>query len=243
MKLKVSLMVLMLLSFKSFAEMMEKDDKTEGASLFGDFRFRYLTGSDSSKADSKTTSDRSGSMMQLRFRPGFKYRLGEGLSFKGRLRTVMGMAPGGSYQTMGGDFAPKTVGLDLAYVKAKVLGVKIKLGKQPMPFWKQNEIYWDDDVTPEGMTFSKAFHGPDKAWKVRPVFGYYIVRSAGLVNSKANEDFAKQQQIPYEPFEKDRKDMTMMAMQLNGKVNLGMDSKIKFGLGMLNLDNVPTVQK
>ena len=55
-----------------------------------------------------------------------------------------------------------------------------------MPFWKQSEVYWDNEVNPEGLTISKAFHGMDKAWKIRPVFGHYVVRSAGFVDQKGD---------------------------------------------------------
>ena len=93
MKLKVSLVVLMLLSFKSFAEGMD-GDMPEGASLFGDFRARYLTGSESSSKGIKTktktkATDLKGSRVLFRFRPGFRYVLSKGLSFKGRLKTVV----------------------------------------------------------------------------------------------------------------------------------------------------------
>ena len=231
MKLTLTAVIFTLLSFQGLAEgeAMHGSGSDEGASLFGDFRFRYLTGGEETTGANE--ADYGGSQMQFRFRAGVKYRLSEKLSFKGRLRTDMEDVPGGSYQNMGGDFRSKNVGLDLAYVKGKMAGIKLKLGKQPLPFWKQNEVYWDNDVTPEGITLSKAFKGADKAWKVRPVLGYYIIRSAGFVNDKEDREG--------EPDFKDNEDATMLAVQINGKLAMGSNSKLKWGVGMLNMENLP----
>ena len=237
MKLKLCFIVLAIFSLKSFAEMGEMmeghghhsdgDMSYRGASLFGDFRFRYINGGDEVTAEegSDSAMKRSGNTMNYRFRAGVKYRLSEKLSFKGRLRTFssgIGRSGQGSYYEMGRDFAPASMGLDLAYVKAKFMGLKIKLGKQPLPFWKQSEVYWDDDVTPEGLTLSKSF-GITDSMKIRPVFGYYVVREAGFIDENDNDT-------------KDNADATMMAFQLKGKWSM-MNSKLKWGIGMLNISN------
>ena len=220
MKLKLSFIVLALLSLKSFAEMDNMDMnmmKSKGASLFGDFRYRYQ------KDDfTRNQNEWAGTTHNFRFRAGVKYRLGEKLMFKGRLRTGQEMDQQRSYQQMGGDFGTKPVVLDLAYAKGKVFGIKYMAGKQPFPLWKQNSLYWDDDVTPEGLTFSKHFKGADDAWKVRFTLGTYAVRPAGLIHSD----------------DSDTEDSSMMAVGLGGKFRLGEGSKLKWAVNRLSIENI-----
>jgi len=57
-------------------------------------------------------------------------------------------------QTLGGTFTPKTISLDTAYISTKVLSTDLTAGKFKNPLVRQSELFWDDDIRPEGATLS-----------------------------------------------------------------------------------------
>lgn len=202
-------MLLALFATTSRAEM-------NGVSFFGDFRFRADRDKASKRFDGVTREKVERNLM--RFRAGVKYRLNRKLSFVGRIRAGGDSRDNqqSSFTQLGDEFAPKNVFLDQAYAKGGIGNLKYWVGKNSLPFWKQNQLYWDSDVNPEGVTFYQSFKGMNDAWKIRPVFGYYQVR--------ADNEYADSS--------------TMMAYQVNGKIRTGGMSKIKWGTGMIHLSNV-----
>ena len=202
-------MILALLATANYADM-------NGVSFFGDFRFRADSDKASKRFDGETREKTERKL--LRFRAGVKYRLNRKLSFAGRIKAGGDSRQNqqSSFASFGDEFAAKNVYLDQAYAKGRIGRLKYWVGKNAFPFWKQNQLYWDSDVNPEGITFYQSFKGMNDAWKIRPVFGYYSVRAD---NTYADSS-------------------TMMAYQLNGKFRMGHMSKIKWGTGMIHLSNI-----
>ena len=136
-----------LLSFIVFPTPDAIADGTQKLSLFGDVRFRVELDRDSRKSDGSMRSDRD--RMRMRFRMGFNYKKDERFSFGGRLRSGSSdiQSPDA---TLGSEFAPKSIHIDQAFLKGSWEGGHAWLGKNSFPFWKQNDLFWDDDITPEG---------------------------------------------------------------------------------------------
>lgn len=115
--------------------------------LSGDARLRVERDWDSRNSDGSLRPDRDRLRGRLRF--GFTYALDDVFSFGGRVRT--GEAPQSSQATLGDGFRPKEVDLDQLFVTVTRGGFWSWGGKNVFPFWKPNEIFWDDDVLPEGV--------------------------------------------------------------------------------------------
>jgi hypothetical protein len=57
-------------------------------------------------------------------------------------------------QTLSGNFSSKSINLDTAYIKTELLGGDLTLGKFKNPLTNVSELFWDNDVRPEGVTFA-----------------------------------------------------------------------------------------
>ena len=125
------------------------DDKL---TLTGDFRFRAEHDWNSMKADGTMRSDRSRLRYRLRF--GFNYQYNEWASFGARVRTGNLKDQQGPHVTLGGnsgEFSLTQIGVEKAFFKASKNGFEGWIGKNTFPFMKQNELFWNDNVFPEGV--------------------------------------------------------------------------------------------
>ena len=123
----------------------------------GDARLRLESDVDSHRADGSERSDRD--RLRLRARVAVDYRPTEALRFGLRLRTGSRDSHQSPHVTLE-DFDGNPVGdsdlnVDKLFVQAKRDTEEGSLwgwaGRQSLPFWKQNELVWDDDVTPAGL--------------------------------------------------------------------------------------------
>ena len=187
----------------------------DGLSFSSDFRFRMEADYNSRESDGSKRNDRD--RVRLRLRTGFAYQYSENIKFSGRARTGNRNDQQSSHQTLGNEFEPKTVSVDKAFVEGKFRHLEFWLGKNSMPFWRQNGFYWDSDVNPEGITLWKSYDLADGSWKIRPVIGYYIVESLG----RKLEDNAD-----------------VLAYQLGSSGSLG-NVKLNLASGMIRLSKVP----
>jgi hypothetical protein len=78
--------------------------------------------------------------------------------------------------------------VDTAYVRGATGAGWAGAGKNGFPFWTQNELFWDEDVTPEGFSAGYAF---PRAMGVvlKPAVGYFVLEGSGSSNrfkDKAN---------------------------------------------------------
>lgn len=121
--------------------------------LFGDFRLRFESDWDSKRANGTEREDRS----RLRIRARFGARIDPNpyVSFGVRLRTGSRESQQSPHFTIsdfsGNATGPKSVVFDKWYAKVKYEGVSAWGGRNSFPFWKQNELFWDDDATPAGL--------------------------------------------------------------------------------------------
>lgn len=128
------------------------DDKDKNLTLFGDARIRAEMDMNSSNADGTVRRDRDRLRFRLRF--GFRWQHSDHFAFGGRLRSGAVQSAQSPHSTLGDGFAPKTMNIDKAYIKGDYGHGFYWFGKNTFHFWKQNEMFWDDDVTPEGGAIS-----------------------------------------------------------------------------------------
>ena len=117
--------------------------------LFGDVRLRLERDWDSTRSDGTQRDDRDRMRGRLRF--GFAYEINDTVSFGGRIRTGSRESQQSPHVTFGEDFQPEELNVDKLYIRAEVGKLWAWGGKNSFPFWRQNELFWDDDVTPEGL--------------------------------------------------------------------------------------------
>ncbi|GJM33758.1 MAG: hypothetical protein DHS20C18_27590 [Saprospiraceae bacterium] len=119
--------------------------------ITGDFRFRIEHDWHSRRPNGTFRDDRS--RLRFRNRFGATYQYNKWASFGLRIRTGNLNDQQGPHLTLGGnggEFSTLQIGLEKAYFKAKHKGLSGWLGKNTFPFEKQNELFWNDNVFPEG---------------------------------------------------------------------------------------------
>jgi hypothetical protein len=121
--------------------------------LLIDFRFRLERDYDSQQPDGTPRADRD--RARIRARTGLTYNPSPLLSFGVRARTGSINSQQSPHITIhdftGNPTGDKDVVLDQWYMKWSRQRWTGWLGRNEFPFWKQDELFWDDDVTPVGM--------------------------------------------------------------------------------------------
>lgn len=117
--------------------------------IFSSFRLRYENDWDSSRSNGSERSDRS--RMRIRARVGVKITPNDHFEFATRIRTGNKNSQQSPHFTIV-DFSnnptgAKEVVVDKWYLKLKQDKLWAWGGRNSLPFWKQNELLWDDDVT------------------------------------------------------------------------------------------------
>ncbi len=133
--------MLILLSGRVFSQ------GTETLKFSGDLRLRY-------EKDFSVTAKDDRDRARYRFRFGLVHKRGEHIEVGARLATGSPTDQQSPHQTFGDDFGKKNIHMDKAYFKYKFENGWFWVGKNGFPFWKQNEMFWDDDVNPEGVSVS-----------------------------------------------------------------------------------------
>ncbi|MBO94878.1 MAG: hypothetical protein CMI32_08285 [Opitutales bacterium] len=143
-----------LLSTSAQAQEKGKDGKL---SWYGDLRARYEVDYDSVKADGTTERD-DRNRGRVRARVGLNYQANESLKFGARLRTGNSRSQQSPHLTFVNDDGADDDDLDFVvdklFVDYNSEGYHAWLGRNGFPFWKQNELFWDDDVTLTGAAAS-----------------------------------------------------------------------------------------
>lgn len=125
----------------------------DGASYFGDVRFRY-------EIDDKSSKDDQRDRQRIRARLGLKYSMNNvvaGIRFATNSSSIQS-----PHHTLGtGDASDNTkFGLDRAFISMNILpDSKLTLGKAGANWWQQNEIFIDEDLSPEGIAFTQSLGG------------------------------------------------------------------------------------
>ncbi|MBZ0112202.1 MAG: putative porin [Thermoanaerobaculia bacterium] len=131
---------------------IEIGDKKE-LSLFGDFRVRLEQDWDSHREDGSAREDRL--RARVRARLGLDWKPVAPLHFGLRLRSGVEGSQQSAHITVldfdGNDTGEAGFYFDRWFLEARGEKVWGWVGRNSFPFWTQNEMFWDDDVTPVGL--------------------------------------------------------------------------------------------
>lgn len=120
--------------------------------IYGDLRLRYEWDWDSQNGSGVARTDRD--RARFRGRVGFGYKLSSEWSVGARARTGTHQSQGSPHLTFyssDGTHDNPAVELDRYFVQYKHDTFTAWGGRNGLPFWQQNEMFWDDDVTPTGL--------------------------------------------------------------------------------------------
>jgi len=147
--------VLFILVISSICQSVLGQSILENLDFRSDFRFRLEQDWNSRKSDGTFRDNRS----------RLRYRLRSGVTYKNRwyetgfrLRTGNPIKQQDPQLTLGdnfNEFSTLPIGLEKVYFQGKVKNSTFWLGKNTFPFKKNNELYWSDNVYPEGIFVSK----------------------------------------------------------------------------------------
>ena len=160
--------------------MNAQDEKTNDLKFYGDFRFRIEHDWNSLKSDGTFREDRS--RLRYRGRFGLRYQGIDQVAVGARVRTGDPKKQQDPQLTLGDNFAEFNtlpIGLELFYASYQARSFEAWVGKNTFPFIKQNELFWSDNVFPEGISarfnpqFQEAFVG-ELDFRV----GHFILRSS-----------------------------------------------------------------
>lgn len=131
---------------------------TKKLTFTGDFRFRIEQDWNSRKSNGTYRENRS--RLRYRFRFGANYQVTEWAEFGMRIRTGFREKQQDPQLTLGKgfkEFSSVPIGFEKLYFKAHYKNFSGWLGKNTFPFEKQNELFWSDNVFPDGVFVSGFF--------------------------------------------------------------------------------------
>ena len=128
-------------------------DEEGKAQIYGDFRLRMESDWDSQRSNATLRSDRD--RMRIRLRLGLNWNPTTFLSAGLRVRSGNQDSSQSPHITFL-DFDDNSTGaqdvlLDKYFLQGKTEGLSVWGGRNSLPLWKQNELFWDDDVTIAGV--------------------------------------------------------------------------------------------
>ena len=150
-------------------------------SFTGDFRFRIEQDWNSRKSDGTYRENRS--RLRYRFRFGANYQVTEWAEFGMRIRTGFREKQQDPHLTLGEgfkEFSTVPIGFEKLFFKAQYGKFMGWLGKNTFPFEKQNELFWSDNVYPDGVFVSGKFPLENSLINsVQINAGHFILASSG----------------------------------------------------------------
>lgn len=137
-------------------------DVTPQLSLHGDVRLRYESDWDSHTPGGARRVDRERG--RARVRAGLGYKFSSRWSAGARIRTGDPHSQQSPHLTFTASDGPNddfNASFDRYFIQFKDLAFTAWAGRNGTPFWQQNEMTWDEDVTPTGLAASyDAKQGP-----------------------------------------------------------------------------------
>ncbi len=133
----------------------QKDSLKSKLQFEMDFRFRAEQDWDSQKSDGSFREDRS--RLRYRFRTGLSYAQ-DWYTFGFRIRTGDPNKQQDPQLTLGKglkEYGTLPLGFEKIYFQSEWNDFKLCLGKNSYPFTKNNELFWSDNVFPEGISIKK----------------------------------------------------------------------------------------
>jgi hypothetical protein len=173
-------------AFPAQAQVAEIKAQVAEIKWYGDFRIRLETDQDYKNTDGNdTNNDRT--RLRIRGRLGAKYVYQENIEFGFRLRTGSEKSHQSPHITIvdfdDNDTGDSDLNFDKYYMKGTYNDFSGWVGRNSHPFWRQDEFFWDDDVTPLGVAGSyKTTLGKQK---LEVNSGYFSMPS-GMVNTAGN---------------------------------------------------------
>ncbi|MEN8800047.1 MAG: putative porin [Flavobacteriaceae bacterium] len=163
--------------------MAQGDSLQQKIEYEGDFRFRVEQDWRVRSPDGSYLEDRS--RLRYRARAGIVYRPHNWIEVGLRLRTGDPKKQQDPQITLGDEFSGIPVSFERAYAGFTYKGFSAWLGKNTFPFKRQNELFWSDNVYPEGV--AAGIDLPVKAGvlqHLRVNTGHFIFATDGLSFSK-----------------------------------------------------------
>lgn len=121
--------------------------------VFGDFRLRMESDWNSQRSSGVPRDDRTRS--RIRTRLGLSFKPTSNFTFEVRMRSGSDDSQQSPHITVndfdGNDSGDADFNPDKWYLKATAGDFWVSVGRNGLPIWKQNELFWDDDVTPAGV--------------------------------------------------------------------------------------------
>ena len=156
----------------------QQDEPENSLKFEGDFRFRIEQDWNVRRPDGSFQDDRS--RLRYRARAGVVYKHKGWSEFGLRLRTGDPIKQQDPQITLGDEFSGIPVSFEKAYAafySDKFLGW---VGKNTFPFERQNELFWSDNVFPEGIALIGSFRF-DEGWVdlLRLSTGHFIFATDG----------------------------------------------------------------
>jgi hypothetical protein len=133
------------------------EQKQKAFSWNGDVRLRLESDWNSNKADGSERNSRD--RARIRLRVNANYQLNDNTSLGVRVRTGSNRSQQSPHYTLldfnGNDKGDFDLGLDKWFIRQKNSFGDVKtvtwVGRNSLNIWKQNELFWDDDVTVTGV--------------------------------------------------------------------------------------------
>lgn len=131
---------------------------SEGVKFNADIRTRY-------EKDYGVTAKRDRDRIRYRLRGGITGSPSDYLELGARLVSGAASDPQSPHQTLGENFSKKPISVDRAYALFREPQERGRLttdtwfwiGKNGFPFRSRNELFWDDDVNPEGVALRATY--------------------------------------------------------------------------------------
>jgi hypothetical protein len=168
------------------ATLISQNEQPKKLQFNADFRFRVEQDWNSQKSDGSFRDDRT--RLRYRVRAGFQYKYNEWATFGSLIRTGNPIKQQDPQLTLGDDYSEFNIlpiGFEKIYFKAEQDGYAFWIGKNDFPFDKHNELFWSDNVYPEGVFLKKKFQLDSKFInKLDLNGGHFILRTNGTSLSK-----------------------------------------------------------
>jgi hypothetical protein len=130
-------------------------DHNTNLTFYGDLRLRYEVDWDSQNGAGVPREDRHRGRLRARF--GLNYQIADEWSFGSRIRTGSSRSQQSPHLTFVSDDDLRDdldFVFDRYFLQFKQGPFTSWAGRNTTPFWQQNELFWDEDVTPTGVAGS-----------------------------------------------------------------------------------------
>ena len=163
-----------------------QEEPQKKLSFNGDFRFRIEQDWNSRKSDGTYRDDRT--RLRYRARIGVNYDANDWASFGIRIRTGDPDKQQDPNLTLGDgfdEFSSLPIAFEKLFFRAKYKWLDAWVGKNAFSFEKQNELFWSDNVYPEGV-FVSGIIDLESSWieSIKLSGAHYIMRSNNSSLSK-----------------------------------------------------------